>query len=60
MHAQATAHGLQKGLRTASADVEWHKSYFRRKWRARLLRVLLWGTALALAIAILTMLGSQG
>jgi len=35
-----------------------YKAYARRKWRNRLLRLVLWGAVLALAIAILVMVGS--
>lgn len=42
----------------SGTDGTWHKAYVRRKWRNRFLRVALWGTAVALTLAILMTLGS--
>jgi hypothetical protein len=60
MYAGTTTHGARNRMDAARAagDVAWHKAYVRRKWRNRFLRIALWGTALALAIAILMMVGS--
>lgn len=60
MYAGTTTHRARNPLAAAHtrADQLWYKAYVRRKWRNRLLRVVLWGTALALAIAILLMVGS--
>lgn len=60
MQASSTTHGLGRTrFLSLGADVPGYKSYTKRKWRYRLARVVLWGTALGLAIAIVAMLGSQ-
>lgn len=60
MYAGTTTRSVRNPIDAARSaqDVVWHKAYVRRKWRNRLLRVLLWGTAAALALAILMMVGS--
>ncbi len=60
MFASTATRGVRTRMDTARAadSVTWHKEYVRRKWRNRLLRLFLWGTAAALLIAILMMIGS--
>ena len=60
MYAGTTTRSVRTPFETSKAEATRlsYKAYARRKWRNRLLRLVLWGAVLALAIAILVMVGS--
>ncbi len=60
MYAETTTARARRhaGSPVTPGEITWYKAYARRKWRNLFLRFVLWGAAIALAVAILAMMGS--